>query len=179
MNEPMASAAVNEASPWSAMGLARWQPYWQARAPRERAMVIVAAAAVVLLVLWWLAIAPALATLRAAPAQLDALDVQLQEMQQLAAEARSLRATPPISTEQALAALKAAQERHGEKMRLVLQGDRATITLANLPAAALREWLQEVRTSARVRPIEATLTRSPQGFSGSLVIVLPSAGGAK
>lgn len=148
---------------------------WQARAPRERVLIGVAAAAVAVLLLWLLALQPALQTLRQAPAQIDALDLQLQQMQRLAAEARELRAAPPVTAEQSLAALRASVERLGGKARLVQQGDRVVVTLDTLPTAPLRELLAEARQAARARPLEATLTRAPQGFSGTLVLALPGA----
>jgi general secretion pathway protein M len=144
--------------------------YWAAMAPRERWLVRAALGAVMLLVLWLLALQPALKTLRQAPAQLDALDAQSQAMQRLAAETQALRATPPLSAAQASVALKAASDRLGDKAKLTMQGERAVLSVNGLGATALREWLQEVRASARARPLEATLTRSGQGFSGSIVL---------
>ncbi len=155
---------------------ANWRTLWQARAPRERLLIGVAAAAVAVLLLWTLALQPALRTLRAAPAQIDALDAQLQEMQRLAGEVRELRATPPVSPEQSVAAVRASVERLGAKARLVQQGDRVVVTLDTVATPALRDLLQELRQGARARPLEATLTRTPQGFSGTLVLALPGAG---
>lgn len=154
---------------------ANWRTLWQARAPRERLLIGVAAAAVAVLLLWTLALQPALRTLRAAPAQIDALDAQLQEMQRLAGEVRELRATPPVSPEQSVAAARASVERLGAKARLVQQGDRVVITLDTVATPVLRDLLQELRQGARARPLEATLTRTPQGFSGTLVLALPGA----
>lgn len=154
---------------------ATWHGFWRARAPRERLLIGVAASAVAALLLWTVALQPALRTLRAAPAQIDALDAQLQEMQRLAGEVRELRATPPVSTEQSAAAARASVERLGAKARLVQQGDRVVVTLDTVSTPVLRDLLQELRQGARTRPLEATLTRTPQGFSGTLVLALPGA----
>jgi general secretion pathway protein M len=51
-----------------------------------------------------------------------------------------------------------------------MQGERALLTLNNVGTAALRDWLAEVRAGARARPIEANLTRSAQGYTGTLVV---------
>ncbi len=150
------------------------QARWQALAPRERWLVLAAVAAIALLLLWLVALQPAWRTLQRAPAQLDALDAQLQTMQRLAAEARDLRAAPPVNPEQALAALTSAIERLGEKAKLTQQGERVVVTLDNVSTALLREWLQDMRSAARARPIEVSLNRSPQGFSGTLVLILPA-----
>ena len=63
---------------------------WQALAPREQTLVLAAGGLVLLALLWWLALAPALQTLRTAPARHAALDQQVQRMQPLQAEAQQL-----------------------------------------------------------------------------------------
>ena len=81
-----------------------------------------------------------------------------------------------VSPAQAAAALKAATDRLGSAGRLSLQGDRASLTLTGVSPEALRSWLLEARSAARVRPSEAQLTRGPQGYSGSIVVMLTSGG---
>ena len=115
---------------------------------------------------------PAWRTLARAPAEIDTLDAQLQSMQRLAAEAQELRAAPPVTPDQATAALKAATARLGDKARLALQGERAVLTLNGVGTGALRDWLAEARAGARARPLEANLTRASQGYSGTLVVGL-------
>ena len=63
--------------------LSPWRARWQALGARERRGLAVAAWVLGLFLLWALAIAPAWRTVRAAPAQLDRLDAQLQQMQHL------------------------------------------------------------------------------------------------
>ena len=81
-----------------------------------------------------------------------------------------------MSPAQAAAALKSATDRLGDKARLSLQGDRASLTLNGVSPEALRGWLLEARSAARARPVEAQLTRGPQGYSGTLVVSLGSGG---
>jgi general secretion pathway protein M len=147
----------------------RW---WAARADRERLMIGAAGAVLGLLLVWGVAVQPAWRTLRQAPAQWEALEAQWQAMQALAAETRTLRAAQPVSREQSVQALQAASQRLGAQGRVTLQGDRAVLTLSGVAAADLRDWLAEVRAGARARPLEATLTRTPQGFSGSVVVAI-------
>src|SRR5205085_12086130 len=45
--------------------------FWQARAPRERQMIVAMAAAVAVLSVWLIAVQPALRTLQETPAELD------------------------------------------------------------------------------------------------------------
>ncbi len=149
--------------------------WWQARTARERRIVILVLALLAVLVVFSLFIQPAWRSARAAPAQLDQLDGELQQMQRIAAESRALRAVSPVSQTQAGAALKAASERLGDKAKLNLQGDRATLTLTGISPEALRGWLVEARSGARARPVEATLQRGAAGFTGSLTVTLGAA----
>lgn len=148
---------------------------WWALARRDRKAVLWALVAVALVLVWFIAVRPAIATLRAAPVQLDALDLQIQQMQRLAAESRDLKATPPVSMAQATSALQSATARLGPGGRLSLVGDRATLTLTGVSAEGLRNWLNEARVAARARPVELQLTRAPQGYTGTLVVNLGGA----
>ncbi|MBC7484239.1 MAG: type II secretion system protein M [Rhizobacter sp.] len=149
--------------------------WWQGRAPRERQALIAVVVVVALFTVWSLFIAPALRTLREAPAQLDRLDAQLQQVQRAAAESVVLRSVAPVSNAQASLALKAASDRLGDRARLTLQGDRASIALTGVDTESLRAWLQEARSGARARPVEAQLQRGPQGYSGALNVTLGGA----
>lgn len=145
---------------------------WRGLSQRDRNAATLAGIVVGLFLVWLLAVQPALRTLNTAPVELDALDAQLQAMQGLASEAAELRAAPPVTQQAATAVLQAATERLGEMGKLTLQGDRAVLTLKEVSTSALGEWLAEARTGARIRPLEATLTRGAQGYSGTLVVAL-------
>jgi general secretion pathway protein M len=148
------------------------QQKWASLPPRERLGLTLAGVAVGIAFVWMVGVNPALRTLREAPAQINTLDLQLQAMQRMAAEARELRGTAPVPATAAAQALKSATDRLGDKARLNVVGDRATITLNGVNGEALRAWLTEARSGARARPIEAQLTRGPQGYAGTLVVSL-------
>ena len=150
--------------------------YWRARSPRERRAAAAAFVTLVLLIVWLMFVQPAWSTLREAPAQLDSLDAQLQQLQRLSAESQSLKGAAPVTSAQAVLALKAASDRLGDKGRLTLLGDRATLTLTGVDTESLRSWLQEARSAARARALEAQLTRAAQGYSGTIVVSLGTAG---
>jgi len=156
----------------STSAMAPVKVFWAGLAPRERQLASLAGAALVALIVVLVLVQPALRTVRAAPAQLDTLDADLQTMQRLAAETRELRNTPPVNTAQSGAALKAASERLGDRAKLSLQGERAVLTLNGVGTEQLRSWLAEVRSGARARPLEATLTRGASGYSGSIVVAI-------
>jgi len=148
---------------------------WATLAPRERGALTLVLLVLVLFFVWATLVQPAWRTVRAAPAALDQLDAQLQEMQRLAAEVRELRSTAPVSAAQASDALKAATARLGESGKIALRGDSAVLTLSNAAPEGLRAWLIEARSAARARPVELQLQRSGQGFSGSLTVTLAGA----
>lgn len=155
---------------------AAWQTRWTAMAPRERRMATVAAwlAGVTLVVM--VGIRPAWRTLDQAPAQLREVEAQVDQMRRLADESAALRQRPPVPPAQAEAALKAATDRLGEGARLVLQPDRANLTLTDVSGDALATWLEEVRVGARARPLEASLQQVSLGhYSGTVVLALASA----
>jgi general secretion pathway protein M len=149
--------------------------WWGSLKARERQMLLLAGLVVGLYLTFALAVQPAWRTLRAAPAQLDTLDAQLQGMQRMAGEARELRGLPPVNPAQAMAALKAASDRLGDKAKLSVQGERAVLTLTAVGTEQLRAWLAEARSGARARPVEATLTRGPVGYSGNIVVAIGGA----
>ncbi|QPF72514.1 type II secretion system protein M [Roseateles sp. DAIF2] len=156
----------------------RWialQNHWQALGARERGLLQLAGAALGLLLLWSVAVQPALRILRQTPAQLTQLDAQLQTMQALALETRELRAQPMVPASQARQALQAASEHLGTSARLNVSGDRAVLSLNGVGSEALQSWLAEVRGAARARPVEASLQRGPQGYSGTIVLALGTA----
>ena len=144
----------------------------------QGAALLVAAA-----LLWWLALAPALQTLRSAPARHAVLDAQLQHMRTLQDEAERLKGVPRADQGNAARALQTAvTERLGDSARTVLQGDRATVTLKGTQAQALAPWLAQVRSNAKSVPQEVHLVRSnatpPAGaaaaqWDGTLVLALP------
>lgn len=150
--------------------------WWRTRAPRERLALGAAVAVLGLFLAWLVLVQPALRTLREAPARIDALDAELQQMQRLAAESQGLRGVAAVPQAQAAAALKAATDRLGDRARLSLQGERASLTLNGVSPEALRGWLLEARSAARVRPGEAQLTRGPQGYTGTVVVTLAGGG---
>ena len=159
--------------------LARLQPLreragatWRARPARDRLALTVMAVVLGTFLVWVLFIAPAVATLRSAPAQLEALDTQLLQMRTMAAEVRDLRNATPVPAAQAGVAIKSAVERQGDKVRLSLQNERALLTLHNASPEQVRALLVEARSAARARPLEAELTRVPGGYTGTLVLGL-------
>ena len=73
-----------------------------------------------------------------------------------------------INVAAGLAALKADSKLDG----LSFTDSKPVLSLTGVGTLALSNWLAEARAGARARPIEATLNRGPQGYSGNLVVSL-------
>jgi general secretion pathway protein M len=168
MNTRRGLALPPALSAWQGAAFARWQ----ALAPRERRLVGIGGSVLLFFLVWMVFVQPAWRTVRDAPAHIDRLDTQLQQMQRLAAESRELRGASPMAAAQAAVVLKAATDRLGEKARLSVQGERAVLTLNGVSGEQLRSWMAEARSGARARPVEAQLNRSPQGYNGTLTVTL-------
>lgn len=167
--------------------IATAQARWKALAPREQNLVLAAGALVALALLWWVAMAPALATLRTAPARHAALDAQLQRMQTLQAEAQQLQSAPRSNPSDSVGALRTAlTQRLGPSGQLNVVGDRVTVVLKGAPADGLAQWLAQARSNAHASPVEARLVRSaavaaagsppsgPPRWDGTVVLALPA-----
>lgn len=148
--------------------------YWRQLKMSERRLILVAFWSIVAALLWWLAIAPALKTIKEAPAQHRVLDVQLQSMRTLSAEAKNLQNQPKLGLDEAQKALQnAVTQRFGTTAQLNLTGERASVTLKNANAQELALWLTQARVNARALPTEAKLNRTGDVWDGTLVLTLP------
>lgn len=146
---------------------------WQGASARERQLVPAALALLLLALVWWVGVAPALTTLRSAQTQRQLLDLQLQQMQNLQAQAKVLQAQPRINFEEARRLLEASVKPFGASAQLLLAGERASITLKGASADALAQWLAQVRLNVRAVPGEARLVRNPSGaWDGTLTLNL-------
>ncbi len=137
-------------------------------------MVLLVVALLLALLLWMVAVAPALRILRAAPAQLETLDRQLQSMQEMAAQAKVLQNRPTLTRDDALRALElSVQQRLGASAQLSVSGQRVTVTLKGAAPDGLAQWLSQARIGARAIASQARLTRGATGWDGTVVLDLP------
>ncbi len=153
----------------------QWSLAWQRAGTREKNLIAIAAAVVLFALVWWIALGPALAVVRSADAQHRSLDAQLARMRGLQQQAQALQAQPKQNHEDSLRLLEASvRQRLGTTARMVIAGERVTLTLAGTPAEALATWLSQARANARALPSEARLTRGPSGgWDGTVVLTLP------
>lgn len=176
---PRQNAPANQAG-----GLrARWNVWWKDLGARERQLVTVAGALVLLALLWWVCLAPALRTLASAPAAHAQLDVQLQQMVTLQAQARTLQAQPRANRDDALRALESTVKQGlGANAQMQVAGgnagDGVLVTLGGTPPDALVQWLSQARGNARAVPREVHLTRSQVSVARPIAFTPASAPGA-
>jgi len=156
---------------------ATWRARWQAASRREQRSLLLAAGVVALALLWWLGVAPALAVWRSAPAQAALLESQMQQMLALQTQARALQALPTLNAPEARSALEDTLAPLGKAAQLSVQMDRVTVTLTEVDAQALAQWLSSSRQNAHLVPTEARLQRANAAdgaWSGSVVFTLPA-----
>ena len=173
--KPAARGASSTAQPATSGALAGARTAWAKLGARERLLVSIVGTLVAALLLWLMAVRPAWTTASEASARLPTLDTQLKNMQRLAIESKELRSAPRLSPQQASAALKTATDTLGAAGRLTPAGERVTLTLTNATGEQIQRWLVDARTTARARTLEAKLTRSGTGYSGTIVVALPAA----
>ncbi|MDO9195422.1 type II secretion system protein GspM [Rhodoferax sp.] len=150
------------------------QARWNGISRREQHLMLAALALMLAALLWWVGLAPALATLRAAESQHLSLDAQLQQVQRLQQQVKTLQAQPRMAPDDARRVLEASvKQQFGATAQMAVAGERVTVTLKGASADALAQWLAQARLNARVAPSEARLTRSGAGtWDGTLVLSL-------
>ena len=142
------------------------QARWAALDARERRLVAIGAALVGLALFWWIALAPALKTLREAPAEHAKLNAQLQQMSTLQAQAKALQSQPRANRDEAIKALEGSVRTSlGPSSQMQQQGggEGVNVVIRGVPADALATWLAQARGNARAVPREVHLTRSAPG----------------
>ncbi|MFM9922161.1 type II secretion system protein GspM [Variovorax sp. H27-G14] len=152
---------------------------WAALDARERRMVAIAVTLVALALLWWIALAPALRTLAAAPAEHTQLDAQLQQMTTLQNRAKALQSQPRLNRDDALRALETSV-RDGlganNAQLMTAGGDgAATVSLRGAPAPTVAQWLAQARGNAHAVPREVHLTRAPAATPATPAPATPGA----
>ena len=161
---------------WQKILLARWI----ALAARERLGLALAGGVVTLGLFWGVLIAPAQRNRQAADTQMAALALQLDRMQALQARAKALQAQPVIAPQEALNALQTAVVSLGKNGSLLVGGEIATLTLKQVNASTLAQWLSAQPGQSLV-PFEVHVQQDAPAastgnklWSGALVFRLPA-----
>ena len=170
--------------------LAPLRQRWTRLAQREQNLVLMAGSIVLLALVWWIALAPALHSLRTAPARHAAADRELQTMLQMQAQAELLRQQSQTNNAEADVRTQLEQSLKtelGSSAQLQWLGNRAQISLTQTAAPALARWLAQVRDNSHASVAEMKLNRilgeAADGaaitrWSGNLLLELPGNAGA-
>ena len=146
---------------------------------KDRKLIQYLALALAFSLLWFWNIAPALKTYQEAPLQLAQLERQTENLKALQAQALALQKAPRVKVQNVGAVLQQSlTEILGNSAKLNLEASRATLTLNNVSAEALAQFLTAARTQAQAMPIEAKLQKNKTGtvevWRGTLILSLPS-----
>jgi general secretion pathway protein M len=159
---------------------------WRQRPERERRLIVLAACVLGLAGLWQWAVHPALTTWRQAAPQQAELDRQTQQMLQLQAQARQLKAPTRMARAQAVEMLEtSARDMLGKDANLIAQGDQLRLSITAAPATELARWLSQAREKAQSQPLTVALQQASPApnsapnsspdvlWSGQLTLRLP------
>lgn len=147
---------------------------WAQLAPREQTLLRLCALIVGAALLWTSGVAPAWQTLREADAAHARADAQLQRMRGMAQQAAALQSQARLGPAQARAAFDSGiQTTLGQRAKVTVNGDRVSVTLSGVPGEVLARWLQQLRSSASARPLQAQIKRNAQGlWDGTVTLAL-------
>ena len=156
-----------------------WRKHFQSLPEKDRKLIPFLAFVLLTSLLWFWTIAPALKTYQEAPLQLAQLERQTERLKALQAQALALQKAPRMKVQDAGAVLQqTASDILGNGGKLKLEASRATITLNNVSAETLAQFLAAARNQAMALPIEAKLQKSQSGgvdvWRGTLILNLPT-----
>lgn len=144
---------------------------------KDRKLIQILAFVLFTSLLWFWNIAPALKTYQDAPLQLAQLERQTELLKALQVQALALQKAPRMKVQDVSAVLQqTATDILGNGGKLKLEASRATITLNNVSAETLAQFLAAARNQAMALPIEAKLQKSQSGgaevWRGTLILNL-------
>lgn len=143
------------------------QNIWQSLALRERLMLAAVLLAVGLLLLWLL-LRPAVHTWQTAPAAQAQLEQQMGQLQGLAEQAQQLKDAPSLAFDAAYQALNSSVRNYlPSSSQVQLLGDEVTVSLSDVPAHSLAQWLAAARNNAKAVPISMQLEAVQADTSGA------------
>ncbi|SNS18396.1 type II secretion system protein M (GspM) [Noviherbaspirillum humi] len=136
-----------------------WSGFWGERNPRERALLALAAAVAVFGLCYLLLIDPAISGRQNLEKKLPTLRQQAAEVQALAQEAGAVsdKAAAPVPALSRESLESSLTSRGLKPQNVVFNGDLARVQLSAASFAATVDWLDEMRRSARLSVVEATV----------------------
>jgi general secretion pathway protein M len=150
-----------------ATGLHILSRVWAKRAPRERRLLVVGASVVCLYGLWVAVWEPSWQTLSQATEQRHRLASELAVLQQLQAQAQTLRTQATPAPGERLAAAMALTPTAGAQAKATPAGLRVSVQA--WPAQTLARYLSDMHEALHLSPIGGDLQQSEGQWSGWLL----------
>lgn len=147
---------------------------WQALAGREQILLATIGVLLVLALLWWLLLQPAIKNWQQAYAGQAKWESNMQRIRTAGKQAATLRGMKSMTGEEAKKAVTDSLKLLAGTGQLAWQADTVRVTLTNTQPEALAQWLSAVRLNALSLPSSSSLTLSKQGWSGTVVLRLPT-----
>ncbi len=148
--------------------------FWMERQARERSLLMAAGAVIVLGMVYAFLLEPAISGRQQLEKSLPALRQQAAEMQVLSRQAAtlaSINAQPPATVTRE--SIESSLVRRGLKPQSVaLTGDLVRLQMAPVSFAGLLEWLEEMRQTARLSVVEATIVAQAQADMVNVTLTL-------
>lgn len=149
------------------------QAWWAVRSAREKQWLTWSGVSFSVILIGWWGVWPALQLWQQGDAAQRKRDTEMGQMLSLARQAQTLQQQPSVNLAQAEQGLQALLKRLGHDVKVQTQGDRVSVVVQHISAAALAELLIQSRQEAMARVEEADLQWKNQGWEGRLVWVLP------
>lgn len=150
------------------------QQHWQKLSPREQRSLGFLLALIGVLLVWFVAIAPAWHDIQRAQTEQQRLAEQLSDMQSLQAQAQTARQQTSLPKDESWRVLQGISSKNEGRFVLTQQGDSVLVQIKNVPPQTLAAWLSQARTQGQSTPKETHLSREGEGWSGNLIMRLPS-----
>lgn len=147
---------------------------WQALAGREQALLATIGTLLVLALLWWWLLQPAISNWQQARAAKAQWQTNMQRVQAAGKQAAALRDMKSMSSEAVKNAISDSLKLLAGTAQVSWQANTARINLQNTRPDALAQWLSAVRLDALSIPDSSSLTLAEKGWSGTIVLRLPS-----
>jgi general secretion pathway protein M len=101
------------------------------------------------------------------PEALAQLDLELQEMKRLQAEAQAIRAQTRIGAQEAAKVLEKITKSLLPQAQMTTNENTVQISFSSVSASVLSRWLMDVRESAQCTVVQSDLTRTNNPLSSS------------
>jgi type II secretory pathway component PulM len=151
-------------------GIQPFRKLFSELSPREKLFVLLALYLIVFAFIWLVLVSPAMQILKNSSSKNIALDKEIQVIQKLAQEAKTLRSEPKEIPSNFEASLKSLSENIiPGKATTASSAEKITVNLNAVSAQNLARWLEALRIELHHKPIETQLQFQQGNWTGVVV----------